>query len=95
MYSPNQSSPDTTIPGQAARGGNPSPRTRQMTPSTSAPAASRPSANAPGEYAAPALRIDTNADAHNTTVTAAAPAASRSIRRADRGGFITLLRLGG
>ncbi|MER5752017.1 hypothetical protein [Streptomyces sp. NPDC002088] len=57
------------------------------------PASSRPSASAPGEYAAPALRIETKAEAHSTTVTVAAPAASSSVRR---GGevFIMLPRLG-
>ena len=58
--------------------------------STSAPDSNRPSANAPGEYAAPALRIETKAEAHNTTVTAAAAGASRSVRRE----FIMFQRLG-
>jgi len=37
---------------------------------------SRPSASAPGEKSRPAPRIATNADAHSTTVTAAASQAS-------------------
>jgi hypothetical protein len=38
----------------------------------------RPSASAPGATCPPALRIATNAEAHSTTVTAAAPAARTS-----------------
>src|SRR5882724_120845 len=63
------------MPGQAARGGQPTRRIAAMPPSTRAPAVSRPRARAPGEYAAPALRIDTNADAQRTTVTPAAATA--------------------
>ena len=63
------------IPGQAPRAGHPIRRTRPNATSSTAATASRPSAIAPGEYAAPALRIDTNADAHSTTVT---PAAARA-----------------
>jgi hypothetical protein len=67
-----------TIPGQAARGGTPSRRIRQMTPSVTVPASSRPSASAPGEYSSTALRIETKAEAHSTTVTTAAASARRS-----------------
>src|SRR4051812_29061391 len=68
-----------------------------MAPSVTNPASIRPSASAPGEYAAPALRIETNADAHSTTVTQAATAASASARgagREDGGEVIMLQRLG-
>ena len=58
-----------------ARGGQPSPLSRHITPSASEATSSRPSASAPGEKCPPALRIATKADAHSTTVTAAAPAA--------------------
>jgi hypothetical protein len=63
------------MPGHAARGGQPSPLKSHSPPSASEATSSRPSASAPGEKPAPALRIETKAEAHSTTVTAAAPAA--------------------
>ena len=63
------------MPGHAARGGQPSPLISHITPSASEATSRRPSASAPGEKCPPALRIATKAEAHNTTVTAAAPAA--------------------
>ncbi len=75
MYSPNHSTPEVMIPGQAPRRGSPSRRTSRITPSTRAPVASRPRASAPGEYASPALRMETKAEAHSTTVVQAAATA--------------------
>lgn len=49
MYSPNHSSPDLMIPGQAARPGSPSRRMSSRAPSASEPVSSRPRASAPGE----------------------------------------------
>src|SRR5262252_10098855 len=72
MYTPNQSTPAPAMPGQAARGGQPSPRASQTAPRTSEPARSRPRASAPGSKYRPAPRIATNADAHARTVTDAA-----------------------
>ena len=63
------------MPGHAARGGQPSPLISHITPSASEATSRRPSASAPGEKCPPALRIATKAEAHSTTVTAAAPAA--------------------
>lgn len=68
------------MPGQAARGGSPSRRISRIATSTSDPVSSRPSASAPGAYASPALRMDTKADAHRTTVTPAAASASGRAR---------------
>ncbi|GAA1586426.1 hypothetical protein GCM10009828_008600 [Actinoplanes couchii] len=45
-----------------------------------APASNRPSASEPGVKCGAAARIPTNADAHNTTVTAAAARAAREGR---------------
>jgi hypothetical protein len=72
MYTPNHSAPNATMPGQAARGGHSTRRTRATRPSTTEPNASLPKASAPGEKSRPAPRIATNADAHSTTVTPAA-----------------------
>lgn len=63
------------MPGHAARGGQPSPLASHMMPSAIEATSRRPSASAPGEKWPPALRIATKAEAHSTTVTAAAPAA--------------------
>src|SRR5215469_1937830 len=82
MYTPNQSTPAPAMPGQAARGGQPSPRASQTAPRTSEPASSRPRASAPGSKYRPPLRIATKADAHSTTVTDAAASARRSMRSA-------------
>src|SRR5215831_10327598 len=69
MYTPNHSTPVPAMPGQAARGGQPSPRASQTAPRTSEPASSRPRASAPGSKYRPASRIATNADAQASTVT--------------------------
>ena len=78
IYSPNQSSPEQRIPGHAARDGQPPPLSRHITPRASEATSRRPSASAPGAKCPPALRIATNAEAHSTTVTAAAPTARES-----------------
>jgi hypothetical protein len=49
-------------------------------PSSRLPTRSRPSDNAPAEYSCPTCLIATKADAQRTTVTAAAPTASRPLR---------------
>ena len=77
------------MPGQAARAGQPSRRAQTTSPNTTDPHKSLPRANAPGENSRPALRIATNADAHNTTVTAAAASARR--RYADSPGAIEVM----
>src|SRR6266487_153227 len=66
------------MPGQAARGGQPSPRASQTAPRITEPARSRPRASAPGSKYRPASRIATNADAQASTVTDAAARARRS-----------------
>src|SRR5262245_25677747 len=78
MYTPNQSTPVPAMPGQAARGGQPSPRASQTAQRTSEPARSRPRASPPGSKYRPASRIATNADAQATTVTDTAASARRS-----------------
>jgi hypothetical protein len=75
MYSPNHSSPEPRIPGHAARAGQPPPLNSHITPRASEATSNRPSASAPGAKCPPALRIATKAEAHSTTVTAAAPTA--------------------
>ena len=77
-YSPNQSSPEPRITGQAARVGQPPPLSSHTTPRASEATSRRPSASAPGAKCPPALRIATKAEAHSTTVTAAAPTARES-----------------
>jgi hypothetical protein len=72
IYSPNQSSPEPRIPGHAARAGQPPPLSRHTAPRASEATSRRPSASAPGAKCPPALRIATKAEAHSTTVTAAA-----------------------
>src|SRR5215472_10114780 len=76
------------MPGQAARGGQPSPRISQTAARTSEPASSRPRASAPGSKYRPPLRIATKADAHSTTVTDAAASARRSMRSAAAGALV-------
>src|SRR5215831_4233080 len=78
MYPPNHSTPVPAMPGQAARGGQPSPRASQTAPRTREPASSRPRASAPGSKYCPASRIATNADAQATRVTDTAASARRS-----------------
>ena len=78
IYSPNQSSPEPRIPGQAARVGQPPPLSSHTTPRASEATSRRPSASAPGAKCPPALRIAMKAEAHSTTVTAAAPTARES-----------------
>src|SRR5215472_13401890 len=69
MYTPNHKTPVPAMPGQAARGGQPSPRASQTAPRTREPANSRPRASVPGSKYRPASRIATNADAQASTLT--------------------------
>lgn len=66
------------MPGHAARGGHPIPRMISTVTSVTDAPSNRPSASAPGEKSCPALRMKTKAEAHKTTVTAAAAIACRS-----------------
>jgi hypothetical protein len=66
------------MPGQEARGGQPSPRASQTAPRTREPASSRPRASAPGSKYRPASLITTNADAQASTVTDTAASVRRS-----------------
>lgn len=72
MYSPNQSTPDARIPGHACRDGGGTRLTSRTTPSATEAVSSRPSASAPGPKYSADARMETNAEAHITTVTAAA-----------------------
>jgi hypothetical protein len=71
IYSPNQSSPEPRILGQAARVGQPPPLSSH-TPRRAGPRTGGPSESAPGAKCPPVLRIATKAEAHSATVTAAA-----------------------
>jgi len=81
-YAPNHRIPLPAMPGHAGRGGSPSRLASNTAPSTRTPIRSRPRASAPGPKRRAELRIETKADAHSTTVTAAAATARPSTRLA-------------
>src|SRR5918998_6475093 len=68
------------MPNRSLRAGNRSRRTKTRVPSAALPTSSRASDNGPGDRSSPAARIPTNAEAHRTTVTSAAPPASSASR---------------
>jgi len=81
--SPNQSSPEPRIPGQAARVGQPLSLSSHTTPRRARPRTGGPSASVPGAKCQPALRIATKAEAHSATVTAAAATGPIASSRAE------------